>query len=320
MAKRKKSNSFFIGIFILTGLVLLVGFILWMGATQFFKEYDYYTTYFDESVQGLETGSAIKYLGVSCGMVDDVTVAPDGKLVQVVMKIDKTVKITDKINVQMEMAGLAGGKFLQLYKKEKTSDKQRTFDFEPPYPVIPSAPSSIGEITLAAQEIIQDVKDIPWDNISTELTKTLEGTGKFMHNKELYLIITEIKHSTELLTQALEKINNLSVYADAERTMHNLVKTSENLNQFTLTLNEELKNANIANVVDKIYVGYDTTIKNTNLAITNISNRVETSFIGMNSLVQDLMVTNKNLKKTLRTINDSPYLFLAEPPEKEETK
>ncbi len=318
MAKTKKSSSFLIGIFILTGLVLLVGFILWMGATQFFKEYDYYTTYFNESIQGLEAGSSIKYLGVSCGMVDEVSVAPDGKLVQIIMKIDQTLKVTDNIGVKLEMAGLAGGKFLQLYEVNKVPTKPSIeISFEPIYPVIPSSPSSIDEITIAARKIIDDVKNIPWNNISTELVSTLEGTGRLMNNKELYVMIHELKKSTETLTTVLEKVNNLSIYSDSDKIMKNLLETSNNLSQFTLNLNKELDKANISKLVNDINAGYDSTVANTNMAITNVSNRIETSFMGINSLIQDLMITNKNLNKTLRTINDSPYLFLAEPPEKE---
>jgi phospholipid/cholesterol/gamma-HCH transport system substrate-binding protein len=73
-AKNKISNSFLIGIFVLLGGSLLVGFLLWMGATQFLKDYNYYVTYFEESVDGLGNGSSVKYLGVSCGFVDEINI------------------------------------------------------------------------------------------------------------------------------------------------------------------------------------------------------------------------------------------------------
>ena len=322
MANNKKlSNSFLIGIFILSGIALLVGFILWMGATQFFKEYDYYTTYFNESVQGLETGSSIKYLGVSCGIVDDVSVAPDGKLVQVILKIDKTVKITDDIGVQLEMAGLAGGKFLQLYEiKNKKAGNGIKIHFKTPYPVIPSATSSIGEITLAASNIIDELGKISWYNISDELTGTLEGTNKFLNNKELYLIVSELHKSTEILTEVLEKVNSSPMINDATITVESLKESAEHLNQLTNNLNKELEKAKIAEQIEKIYAGYDTTVKNTNFAIKNISNRVESSFMEVNSLLQEISITNKNLRKTLRLINESPYMFLTEPPDDDKIK
>ncbi len=321
MKNKKISNSFLIGIFVLSGIILLVGFILWMGATQFFKEYNYYATYFDESVQGLETGSSIKYLGVPCGIVDAIDVAPDGKLVEVIMKIDKTVKITDNIGVQLEMAGLAGGKFLQLYEvKNKKSQNNIVINFTAKYPVIHSATSSIGEITLAANQIVSDISKISWHNISSELEETLYGTNKFLNNKELYLIISDLHKSTKILAEVLEKFNTSPVLSDAKITVESLKKSAENLTLLTENLNKELEEAKISEKIDKIYNGYDTTVKNINLSVKNISNKAEFSLMGVNYLLQDISITNKNLKKTLRMINDSPYILLTEPPEEDKVK
>jgi len=47
-----------------------------------------YATYFDESVQGLQVDSAIKYRGVEIGKVQSIGVAPDYRLIEVIMKID----------------------------------------------------------------------------------------------------------------------------------------------------------------------------------------------------------------------------------------
>ena len=47
-----------------------------------------YSVYFDESVQGLQVDSAIKYRGVEIGKVQSIEVAPDNRLIEVIMKID----------------------------------------------------------------------------------------------------------------------------------------------------------------------------------------------------------------------------------------
>lgn len=318
--KKKISNSFIIGIFVFTGLAVLVAFVLWMGATQFFKEYVYYTTYFSESVQGLESGSSIKYLGVPCGMVDEISIAPDGKLVQVVMKIDLSLRVSDSLCVQLEMAGLAGGKFLQLYKATNQYVSNININFDPPYPVINSAPSNIGEITESAGKIIQDISQIPWYNISQNLTTSLDGSSKLLNNKELSLIISDLHRSTTTLAEVLERINNLNIYENIERTTGTLAKSAEELNKLVLDINAEVKKMNLSQHVEKMYLTYDTTAKNINKSVINISNRIETSFISVNSLIQDLMFTNKNLQKTLRILNESPYMLLTEPPKEDKIK
>ena len=88
--KNKFTGAFLIGIFVLTGLVILIATVIWLGKTQFMEESKLYVTYFDGSVEGLEKGSPVKYLGVPVGTVDKIKVAPDGKLVEIVMQIEST--------------------------------------------------------------------------------------------------------------------------------------------------------------------------------------------------------------------------------------
>ena len=78
-----------VGIFVLLGFALATGSIIWLGMSNYFEKGLYYVAYFDESVQGLDKDSPVKYRGVSIGRVESINVAPDETLIQVVMKIRK---------------------------------------------------------------------------------------------------------------------------------------------------------------------------------------------------------------------------------------
>ncbi len=45
------------------GLVIIVVAIIWVGATKYFEKGNKYVSYFDESVQGLQQDSIVKYRG-----------------------------------------------------------------------------------------------------------------------------------------------------------------------------------------------------------------------------------------------------------------
>ena len=60
-------------------MTVVVVFILWLGMVQYFQEGRKYVAFFDESVQGLQKDSAVKYRGVDIGRVEDIRVAPDGR-------------------------------------------------------------------------------------------------------------------------------------------------------------------------------------------------------------------------------------------------
>ena len=58
-----------VGIFVIAATLIGVGTAIWLGASRFFENTSLMVTYFSESVQGLEPGSAVKYRGVPAGRV-----------------------------------------------------------------------------------------------------------------------------------------------------------------------------------------------------------------------------------------------------------
>ena len=79
----RRNSSFMIGLFVTVGLVIGIAAIIWVGASTYFEKGSLFVTYFDESVQGLQVDSRVKYRGVDIGKVQSIGVAPDRKLVEV---------------------------------------------------------------------------------------------------------------------------------------------------------------------------------------------------------------------------------------------
>src|ERR1044071_9832732 len=69
-----ENRSYFkVGVFIITATVLFVTGIVLLGGGAFLKKKNTIETYIDESVQGLDVGSAVKFRGVPVGQVDQIT-------------------------------------------------------------------------------------------------------------------------------------------------------------------------------------------------------------------------------------------------------
>ena len=83
-----EARKFRVGVFTLVAVAILIGTIIWLGASRFFERTLRLDTYFSESVQGLEPGAAVKYRGVPSGRVEEIRIAPDGDLIEVVMSMD----------------------------------------------------------------------------------------------------------------------------------------------------------------------------------------------------------------------------------------
>ena len=59
-----KTSKFLIGLFVMGGVIIGAGIIVWIGASKYFQKGSTYVTFFDESVQGLQMDSSVKYRGV----------------------------------------------------------------------------------------------------------------------------------------------------------------------------------------------------------------------------------------------------------------
>src|SRR5271167_3854136 len=64
-----QANFFKIGIFVIGATIALVFLLVMLGAGKLFQSKVVMETYFNESVQGLEVGSKVKYRGVVVGEV-----------------------------------------------------------------------------------------------------------------------------------------------------------------------------------------------------------------------------------------------------------
>ena len=68
MNSKSNSEYFYIGVFVLIGLGLIIAALLIFGSSRLFRPTVYIETYFDESVQGISVGSAVKYGDIKLAM------------------------------------------------------------------------------------------------------------------------------------------------------------------------------------------------------------------------------------------------------------
>lgn len=326
---RRSNQPLLIGIFVFISFGIAIGAIFWLGATKFFEEQNLYVTYFDSSVEGLEAGSAVKYQGVPVGTINNISVAPDGLLIEVIMQIDKDISIDDSLRVKTVMAGIAGGKFLQLHYTDnpfmfKTHPK---IDFKLPLKtkgLIKSTPSDIEEITIATQKVINNLKQLEVAKISEgslgflkSSTEFLDTATNFLSKGEFQQIILNLQESSENLNLLVERSSNSDVVENLSQTSKNLLNTSVSLNNFANRLHSQIDSMRLPYYLDKVYSSYDTLITKMEVSVSLITYRMDELLLSSGETIEEFKRTSREIRKAAEDLSDQPGRILAEPAKKE---
>jgi ABC-type transporter Mla subunit MlaD len=318
MARQKISGAFFVGLFVVVGIVLTIAAIMWLGASKFFAERQLYVTYFEGSIGGLDIGSAVKYLGYPVGAVQNISVAPDGRLIEVVIQIEKKLDINDSLRVKAELAGIAGGKYLQLYyPTDKSLDTMfPKLSFTPKLILIKSTPSGLDEMEVAARDVMNNLLKLDVKNISEGTVSFLQASTKFFNRKELVQILKGIDETINKMNNILDKAQNSNIIDNVSYTSAELLKTAVNMRHFSEVLDKQVDSLNLNNKLNSVITVYDTTMLNTNKVINALGYRMETTLYSLDALLEDIKSASRQLKKSLQTISDNPsqMLFSNPPP------
>lgn len=130
------------------GGIVAILVVIFLGKSHVSENGNYYVTYFDESVQGLEEDSPVKYRGVTIGRVHEICVAPDSKIIEVVLEIKhRLILVTDTV-AQLKPESIKGNMFIDLDQKKKEElDRSPLLCFPSVYPIISSRPSKAKRVS-----------------------------------------------------------------------------------------------------------------------------------------------------------------------------
>lgn len=194
---KTKISPAVVGIFVLGAILLIIVALLSFGGVNFFYKPQRFLVYFNESIHGLDLGSAVKLRGVRVGRVADLSVQYDAatnkSVVAVVCEFNRNM-ITDNrgtpidvsnraqlqsmvdhgLRAQLGVVGLATGLlFVEL-------DFYNPHDYPAAAPVpgakllvVPAVRSAISEYQASLTEILSDLKRVDFAGLSRNLNATL---------------------------------------------------------------------------------------------------------------------------------------------------
>lgn len=118
MAQVTRAQKIRLGVFIAAGLFVLVGGVLFLAGLKLIEGRDEYVVRYrdqDVSLNGLETGSPVKYSGIRVGRVDSVRVDPDDvSVVLVELSLDEGTPVAENSKADLGSQGITGLKYIEL--------------------------------------------------------------------------------------------------------------------------------------------------------------------------------------------------------------
>lgn len=210
-----KANYTLLGLFVIILLSALVGIAGWLLSDTTYRNYAMYYAYMNESVSGLNKDAPVKYNGVDVGYVSSISINPrNPQQVQLILKIEAEIPITESTSAKMISQGLTGLRFIELAVDDIHSPLLKRGNDK--YPTINTSPSLLVRLDQTASNILKD-----FDNISDSVSTFLDdGTTLAMRNS-----LTHLETITEALAQHIDTMT--ASLQDAQVIFRNSANVSQ---------------------------------------------------------------------------------------------
>jgi phospholipid/cholesterol/gamma-HCH transport system substrate-binding protein len=274
-----------LGLFVTLGVVLGVAVIIWIGASKYFEKGDRYATYFDESVQGLQRDSAVKYRGVDVGRIESIRVAPDNRLIEVVMKINLKEDVEKNSVAYLRVAGITGIVFIELDRRDpEAPDVSPKLDFASQYPIIPSRPSQIRQIFSGIDEIIEKIKQLDLEDVARSVKATGKAAENLIGGPQMTKTLQNLESISTSIDLAAARIEKLTASGKLEGVLDDTRTTLAEARSLIVATRDEIRALKLAETAEK-----------TNRVVDNLSRTSRTT-------ARDIQIMSDNLKRTSETL------------------
>jgi phospholipid/cholesterol/gamma-HCH transport system substrate-binding protein len=237
----RQQTNLIIGLFVILGVVMGVVAIIWVGATSYFQKGTTYVSYFDESVQGLQLNSAVKFRGVDVGLVESIRVAPDNRNIGVVMKINMQDELQKNAVAQLKSAGITGIMFVELdLRKPDEADLAPKIDFPSEFPIIPSRPSELQRLVAGANEIVEKFNKIDAEGISKQLIATTKALEELITGKQITSILARVDVAAGNLERLTGRADKVLGAAGLDKTIAEAREALSGARTLLTNLNDQL--------------------------------------------------------------------------------
>jgi phospholipid/cholesterol/gamma-HCH transport system substrate-binding protein len=290
---------------------LIIGAVFWLKAALWFEKTKTYATYFNVSVKGLQRDAPVDYLGVPVGRVEKLTIAPDGRLVQVLLKLKKNFKVDSSVCAQLHVQGLTGLNYLEIGPAPKDIDRMSPkIDFLSSYPVIRSYPSEIDILEVRLEDVFAQFKSLDIQKLTDSWEKTsglannilLQLGAKSAKNGDLKATLVSLKHASQNAETLLATLSHAASPDQVNRGVKDLTASLASVKKITESLKRQLSTLQVG----KLASGFNKTLESGNAVFSNLGGKIDTSAFLLDRDLREMGSLISQLKSFARAISLQP--------------
>lgn len=309
----RKISPFKLGLFILTCGTLSLVAVIWLGASHYFEKTKTYAAYFDESVKGLQKDATVNYRGVGVGRVAGIGLAPDGRLIEILMRLRPDFHIDPSLAIQLRAQGLTGLSYLEIdTAPENIEELTPKISFPVQYPVISSYPSELQQLKSALTDIYNKVTALDLKGLTTNWTQTAELVNSLLvrvqsavEPEEWKATVGAIKKTAQESAELMGNLSSAAPRKDLQKSFKDLSATIEAARTATENLSRQM-NGLPANSLADIAKDLDKTVKAGGTLFTGADRKLGESMALFQQDLQQLRTLLTQMNALVQTLKEQP--------------
>ena len=231
-----RANYALIGAFVLMAVAAVIGFALWLGSSQFNRDYAQYDVIFPGPVT-LEEGASVRYIGIKVGEVESVRIdRRDASMVRARLRVDRTTPVKSDSTAIIDFAGITGVTFVQINAGSDEAGPLLPQPYED-IPVIAADETPLAALFDGGAQVMAQA-GVTMEQLSGLMTE--ENVTAFSE------IIVNVRDITAALSEDDKALlqQSLTTLASLERAGDNLSKASTDITSVASSVDAELASLN----------------------------------------------------------------------------
>lgn len=252
----RKPSPKLIGAFVSVAVVLLIAMTMFFGSGSLFRKSTHFILFFDQSVNGLNQGSAVKFRGVPVGSVSEIMIRangqdPESSAIPVVIRIDRSrfsndPGVTDLPLKPKDLSGLiSNGLFAELSLEsfitgqlfvELSVDRERRPGLkthlieENGLMEIPTLASSLDEIAADAAAVISQFSELDFQRLNDNVNRVLVNLAEVLEGIDSAALSSSISEAASNVSELAGSVAVKSSIRSFDTALKELTKTLRAVN------------------------------------------------------------------------------------------